>query len=541
MRAVLVLFLAILATASASSQVHHLGLRSAKLEKKHAKRLLEVRGQRGLLVEEVRPIKRQDGRFVLVHDRLYEFYLQDPGDPEAMPYRMKRGQRVPTTRRRVLALQGSEIDFLVPLMAQESFASLAEEYRYRVNELDSLLRQRDEEEKASDGWLARQRLVLRSADRLGAWLRATGFTEAAEDLAKRMARDAKRSRVEGGPDRLRRAWEAIGKEAVPDTLKEADQELHGGRSGFQVLRSPHFRVIFERRVQPGRVREVLREAEAALEDFRVRHTDARAAEESGDPIGDELLMEFFFGREDREAFEGYFVLHYGQSWGADRERQLERRGRDFHQHLEPHFVEYWRFNKDTDLESIVLHGLGHALAELAWAGHYGPVTHDWLREALGYRVEWERRGRNVIVCVGMSALGRYGLGAEREAFASSAAGTRAVIRRLALADPTPLADLLLRELHELDEENVAKGWMFFEWLQQLPSSQGEAWLLELEDAGYQGGGGFLRRMRAVSRECFDLTGSEDPLRAVEERWRRWLEPDAEAGAEGGGRAGDEGR
>ncbi|MBL7007969.1 MAG: hypothetical protein ISR76_03155 [Planctomycetes bacterium] len=519
MRAFLGLLAGLLLVSPAAAQIHQLGLRSAKLEKKHAKLLVEIRGQRGLMVEALTPLVLRDGGFEIATDRLYEFFLQNPEDPASVPYRVRKGERIPVSRRRVLALRGAEIAFLVPVMELETFASLALEAGARRAELDSLLELRQSHEPGSEAWLSAHRRVLGGADRFGAWLRATGYTGAAEDLLAELRREEKRTGASLGSERLAAAWKSIHQEPVPESLLAADQELHRGRSGFQVLRSQHFRIVFERRVPAPQVAELLREAEAALEDFRLRQLDAWRPADEPDAIPEGLVLEFFFGPEDREAFEGFFVLHYGQSWGVDRERQLERRGRGFHQAFEPHFVEYWRYGKDTDLEGIVLHGLGHALAELAWTGHYGPVAHDWLREALGYRLEWERRGRNVIVCVGMPSAGRYLGPGEREGFGGAGGGTREWIRQQGLADPTPLPTLLLRQLHELSQENVAKAWHFFEWLQALPAGQGAAWLRELEDAGYQGPDGFLRRMRQVTAEGFGTTAGRDPLLQLEDRWR----------------------
>ncbi len=534
MRVIPFLILGLIAfTPALPGQVLHLGLRAEKAERKHKSRMIELLGRRGLLVEAVQPLERTDGRYRLDSEQRYEFYLADPRDPEALPYRWKKGLRVPVSRSRLLVLRGQEVRFLEPAFEAESFASFAAEYRLRMETLAATQDRRDRLERGGESWLQAHRELLRFADRCDRWLRSTGYAVKADALAKAVAKDARRHQELLVADRLRVAIESISKEPKPAELAEVEQELTRGSTFLQQYASRHFRIVADKRLDFARVEGLLGEAEAALEDFRLRHVDPWLGEEE-DPIPAEPFLEFFFGPEQDGAFEGFLVLYYGQGWGPDAEQAQRGRGLVFHRPFDPHFVEYWRHGKEVDLDSVVLHGLGHALAELRYVGHGGPVSHDWLREALGLRVEWERRGRSHVVCVGPPSANRYGFGAARDGWGTGPEGLRARVRELAVGNALPLPTLLLRELGELNEADVAMGWSFYEWIVSQPDGSGERWLRRLEDAGHHGPDGFLRQMRAATLELFALERegeAEDPLRLLEGRWRSALEGEGEEAAQ----------
>lgn len=496
-------------------QVLLLGARDPKVEKLRPASVVEIRGQRGLLVEARGDLAWDDRAIALDPDHVYEFYLPNPADPADLPYRWRRDGLEPVHRKRLLRLAGDEIAFLELAFPDESFASLAEEDARRQRELAALAAQRDAVPADSVEWRELDSLRRLRLARDLSWLRAVGFALAAEARRARAEDDA-------SSERLVTAIAAIAAEEVPPSLVSADQELTGGRSGFQSWASSHFRVVADAPVGEERSRALLGLAESALEEFRLRHLDPWL-DGRPDPIPDEVLVEFFFGPMDAAAFEGFLVLHYGQTWGPDAAAALRRRGRDIHQPCTPHVVEYWRHDARTSLEGIVLHGLGHALAELAYAGHAAPVSHDWLREGLGQELEWRWSGLNDVVCVAMGRDAITAVAAPAGESAALLAGHRGVLRELALSDPLPLSALLLRRLGELTPANVARACTLIEWLETRPDGRGATWLFALAEAGEGGAEPFLVSMGRESRRLLGAGGGgTDALAELDAAWREWL-------------------
>ena len=65
-----------------------------------------------------------------------ELFVLNPKDPEAVPYEIEDGKKVPTTRKSVAAVPGSDIAQLSVFMRTEDIQSLAKEYRFRKDRIE---------------------------------------------------------------------------------------------------------------------------------------------------------------------------------------------------------------------------------------------------------------------------------------------------------------------------------------------------------------------------------------------------------------------
>ncbi|MBO47222.1 MAG: hypothetical protein CMJ96_10080 [Planctomycetes bacterium] len=516
------------ATPEASSQIWGLRLKHDRHRSKYKNNLVSVRGEELLLVE-VKigpPFDPETHVWKYNVEDEYEFWIGDSSDPLRVPYKEKKGKLVPTRKKTVVRFMWNDIDAILPVMLHESFASLSEEYRTRFEKLEGLRIQRNQFDRGTEKWTIQHQLFSRENETLASWLDACGYKRAADKRRGEAAKQAKKIAKEARAQRLKTALASIHEIPTPENLIAASEDITSGRSQFFGMESQHFRVFSLDIHSKERIRGVLEMGERALDAFRIRHIEQYEEGNLEDRIPKGIFQEFFFGRDDIVEFEAFFVEYYGMTWGDDKERRLQMKGYAIYPSaIDGRFIEYWKTGQVSGLEGILLHRLGHALASIHYVGLQGQylqqVSHAWLGEAMGYAMSFELLGRNEVVCVGLKPEGPYAWGNSDDDKVKREVrlGFRDFLKESALKNTQPLDSIFTRDLWELKDQEIAKGWLFWEWMVETYGLKGEMWLRELGELGKESSFDFIPELRKVTEEMFSNGRPGNIFKELEDAWR----------------------
>ncbi|MCH2111713.1 MAG: hypothetical protein MK213_02560, partial [Planctomycetes bacterium] len=388
----------LLAVSPLSGQIHGLVV-AEKVAKKHSKLLVDYQGERMILVEIKKGPPLENNTFMIQPTMRYEFWIGDPSDPTKLPYKVKKGQRDGRSKKSILAISGEDLKGLRMVMPTESFVSLAQEFEHREDAILSFKKQRDGFKRGDKEWFAAHQLMCRNLERLASWLRSCGYEQAAIKQDKELQRQLKVVSKDARADRLKRALASITKVETPQELVDVAYEITDGQTTFGVRESEHFRIVFTDSHSGPRIEGVLELAELALEGFRSAHVDVYEGTGFDDRIPDQVLQEYFFGPAGPSDYAKFYEQYYKQDWGPRKSERIKMKGTAVTLGRKQGRLEYWRTSPNSPLEGIVLHRLGHVLAEIHYLNPIGEVSHDWLGEAVGYALSFEHLGRNDVVCV----------------------------------------------------------------------------------------------------------------------------------------------
>jgi hypothetical protein len=520
---------ALLAAPAATGQVYAMHFKDQKHAKGYKKHLYELNGESVVLVEVRGGLERNaTGGFTWPENGRVEFYVQDQGDPEKLPYKLdEEGNKVSDNKSLTIGISGDRLKGLSPFMASESFYTLSKTYRRKMDVIDALETRRDEAEKGGTAWMAAQTSISQELTLLQVWLRQTGYLKAANKIDRDLLR-ARKLAKEAKDSRAARARESLKTIKIDPKLKEVAERLGGKDLKFSAQESQHLRIIHYDGIEDGQVTSLLELGEAAVEDFRNRHVDPHLSEAFKDTIPDAGIIEWFFLPDDGMMQEHFWTDYYGYGWGPEaRKREaLQSRGTGIMRGKE--YISYWRTDEASDLENIITHTLGHQLAR--W--HYGIVndTADWLEEGAGYEMSFRMLGRNNVTCRAFrppppKPEGTVSTGPGRKKNETKTE-TRTVMRGLqetmagvALASPVPFNRLAPKRLYDFANEDMAKSWAFYTFLIGEGDIKGETWLRKVAKAS-QAPASFQNKLREITTEVYGYQG--DSLGELEETWKAWL-------------------
>ena len=496
-----------------------------KAESKYRKLLVEAPDGNMLFVEmKDGPPRNQSGVFQINARVRYEFWLADQKRPERLAYRLKKGERVVSSRKLVLALSGADITGIKTLMPVESFASLATEYQRRLDHIEALKQARDAAEQGSKAWVEAHVFQLRKLAGLERWLRSCGYRPAADKLSKQVVKESKIVAEDAFEARLKRALASIEKVDTPVDLIDASSIATDGKITFKIMESQHFRIVYWHTHSSRRIQDALKLAEIALESFRNDHVDPYLAEDFVDLIPENIFEEFFFGPDDSTLCNPFFGAYYGLSWGDRRQEGVDIKGRTVFRGLTLPQLEFWRTDRKSSLEGIIIHRLGHSLADWHYDSMGGSISHDWLGEAMAYDLSFQHLGRNDVFCIAMNDPTReYGRGPtqRKQNQPAGGAGFRAQMKNLARENPLPFDKLFLLDLYDLSDSDIAKGWSLWDWLMHTQGVNGEKWLRGFGEIGRMGKDSFLPKLRPSLEWLLDYRDG-DAFRFLQEQWQESL-------------------
>ena len=522
-------FAAVSLSDSASAQILGVELKDAKAIKRHRKNIVEINGRKMIVGEPVAGITWDSATRTTnyMSNGTNVLFVPDPKDPEKVPYRFKRGERIASGSKGKVNINGADIAAIHAHLPEQSLMGLAEEYALRIEEFEALKEERKRCSKGTVEWFAVQERLVVHLERLEAWLRRTAFPAAADEVARDIRKERKVKLVEGVDARALRAKESVEKIPTPGLLESSAQEHSGGKWHFRVHQSQHVRITHCVEMVPDEVAVgLLNLAEQLIEGFRVDLVDPYRSDTYPDHIPDGWFQEFYLGPDDMVMHEKMWESYYGQGWGARKEERIQMGGTSTNLGPPLRRVNYWRLNAATDLDGLVAHGLGHTLADLHYGGGLYGMGQDWLEEAVGYYLSIQYLGRNNVTCHGYfdPEKDRYGKSKrdqedKKKGDKPMRMGLRDFFVEHALADGPRYDKLIPKIRFELNEADLCKSWSFFEFIVKSEGEKGQR-LLRATCKRAHNKSTLINSLREDGATLYELEGVNF-YAWIDDRWRAW--------------------
>lgn len=447
-------------------------------------------------------------------------FISDPGDPTKVPYKYDRdGNKVPKSGKFVVDISGRKIRNVSVLIPDNTLAGLAEDYIFRIDELELMLDERDDLDKGSQEWMLMQARIVSRYERLQSWLQNTAYPEAAEDIEGELRKERKSIEKAGADERIRVALESITSVTTPENLIEIADDLTGGRIRFKVQESQHLRIIYQDSLSDSQVSDLLRLGERVIEAWRNEFVDPYLDEEYPDWIPDGVFNEWFFGPADIELYENFMPRYYGRQWGSHKEEALQLGGTTLWNANGLTCVNYWKL-QSSDLEGIITNNLGGTLACLHYSEGVPQLLPPWLQQASGYYCSFEFLGRNTVTSMEFRDV-KYRKEEGEEGIKTIGESIRSYFNGLALEEGPKLSTLAIKTLFEMEDADLAKAWSLFDYMGR---SEGEDGQLVLRAHCHSGtrDEGMINSWREKANAILGVDG-EDVFQVIEDRWRAYAE------------------
>jgi hypothetical protein len=519
MRWIIASLLLLLLAPNASAQILKVKFKDQRTAKRFKKFTTEVDGELVILGEAKSGIKLLDNQIQRA-EKANEIYVANTADPEAVPYLLEEGQRVPANRKAVAMLNGNEIGDIQYYLRYTSLYALAREYAQRKGELDQLSAERDNLDKTSRDWFFAHRKMLKRMERLQIWLRTTLYREAAKKLQKQIDKERKVVAKEAAEQRAQKAISSVKQVDVPQTLQAMNEEHAAGKYKFRVQESQHVRLTYFS-FQDERITELLRLAETMIDDFRALCVDPYLGDDFPDAIPDGLFVEYYFGPNNLALHEHVLTEHYKQSWGAHRQKKIESASCRFHRKEDPQFLQYWNIEDHSDVECIVAHGMGHTLTNLHYNMNRPNDAPQWLEEAVAYYLSLEYLGENSVTCREFKRPTYDEAISIKEGEKIILKGERELYNSIALSKGPSIDGLAVKSLYQMQDPDFAKGWSLFDYVIHREARAGQQWLrdvCEIRDETKN----FLPEWRTRSEKLFEVNGT-DVFKVLDKRWKAYAE------------------
>jgi len=511
----------------AQAQVVALFLKDEKAAKKFEERVVMINGRHAVLGEPKVGIS-VDGNTINRDPKvMIELWVADPDDPSIPAYELDRkGEVQPGSKKTILRVDGSALsteNYAAIVMRDESVPSLSREFVLRRKMIDDFRAERDKLDRTTTEWAAHHTRVVTEMEGLRTWLANTLWPKFAEKYDKEIAKEAKAHKGQAVRARHDKALASLATVETPAQLVELSQELSSGADRFHVRETQHLRLTFIDSIEPEAAEAALKLGEEVIEGFRTRFVDPYLGDDYEDRIPDGLFIEFLFTPDDAEKYIGYTRGLWRIDWGQNQEERLTNAGGRTDGSTKSPYRSYWKTRENQDLEGIVCHQLGHALAGL----HYGPsgsIKMDWLSEAMGYYLSFEVLARNTVTCKGFDSTRSGYVKKERERTEGEKTigeGRRDLYNAIALELGRPIDQFARKTLFELDDADLAKSWSFFDYIARAEGKPGQLWLRAAGEHS-QNEKTFLTEWRKDAAAILGV-GEADAFKAVEERWRAFAE------------------
>jgi hypothetical protein len=512
----------------ADAQVVALFLKDEKAAKKFEERVVMVNGRQAVLGEPKVGITVDGNGITRNPNVMIELWVADPDDPAIPAYALDRkGDVQPGSKKTILRVDGSALpteDYATIVMRDESIPSLSREFVLRRDAIDALRAQRDTLDRTTTEWAAQHLQVVTEMEGLQTWLANTLWPKyAAEKYEKEIVKEAKAHKGQAVRARHDKALASLKPGEVPAKLLELSQELSQGTDKFNVRETQHMRVYFIDTITAEAVEEALKLGEEVIEGFRARFVDPYLGADYADQIPDDVFQEFLFTPTDADKFVGYTKGYWGIDWSQRREERIEMGGGRSDGSTRTKYRSWRKYDENMDLQGMVCHQLGHALAGL----HYGPagnIKQDWLSEALGYYLSFEFLARNTVTCKAFDSARSGYVKKERERTEGEKTvgeGRRDLYNAIALELGRPIDQLARKDLFELDDADLAKSWSFFDYIARSEGKPGQLWLRSAGKHSHNAQT-FIAAWRKDAATILGVDEGE-AFKALDARWRSFAE------------------
>jgi len=529
-RYLLLIITLFLLASTAYGQIYALEFKDQKYAKGYKKNIYEWNGRKVVLVEIRSGVGRSETGFTWQPNDRLEFYVQDQGNPLDLAYKVDAdGIRKTKKKSLTIGISGDRVKGLSGFMRNESFLTLSLEYQRRLDLMDRLTAQRAEAEEGSAAWFALHDQLIRELDLLKLWLAQTGFFKSSNKLDREIHREKKRS-SEAKTLRLDSALASVEVVDVDPELTEVAVKVGGATLQFHTQESKHLKFVYHTGISDEQITRLAELGETVIDGFRTQFVDPYLDDKFKDHIPDDIFLEFFFSTDQQMHYEKLYEDYLGGSWGTgdNRRRRLNIHGSSAM--IGKLFVSYWLVDEQADLEGMVVHQLGHRLAERNYMTHGN--MQDWLEEALGYYLSFNFLNRNSVNCVAFKPPPRKILGdtvasgGKKKKKKKEGSGTTAIMKGLrdvmaavAIHSRTPTPRLLPKKQYDFDNEDTAKSWAFFSFIADEKGRGGQDWLRGL--SLIVGEPDFQLMLQEHTKKCFGLEAGS-PVEALEEEWKAYM-------------------
>ncbi|MCP4094517.1 MAG: hypothetical protein GY747_13860 [Planctomycetes bacterium] len=529
LRFLIVLLVSVGFCSASSAQIYALEFKDPKYTKSYKKNLYEWNGRQVVLVEIRGGFETLTPNFTWQPDARLEFFVADPADPLKLPYVLDDGGVKKAVKKQVIGVAAERFHGLKPFMTNESFYTLSVEYQRRLDTLEALKTQRNDAAKGSQEWFAVHSKLVMTLEGLQMWLNQCGYVKAANKLERDLMKATKLGEAAKN-ERIEAALESIKTVPADDKLKAAATTVGGANLEFKVQESMHIRMIYHSGIPDARVTALMMLGEQAIDAFRVGMVDPYADEEFKDKIPDTLFIEYFFNTESRVHQEKMMEEYYGLGWGQGERRQRSLDMTGSARRIAKRAMSYWRTDEATDFEGVVVHRMGHELARL----HYDIRSdeQDWLEEGVGYYLSFNLLNRNNVTCSAFKppkrlegTVSKGGPNSSKKSKGETRTqvvmkGLREVMAGVAYHAGTPMSQLTPKKLFAFENEDMAKSWAFFIFINEACGKEGQVWLRGISKIALQDD--FQKLLREHTEKCFaDIKG--DAVTILEERWKEYLQ------------------
>ncbi len=541
------LFLALLAlwgfASTADAQIIAIHFKDEKAAKKYKNHLVEFQGEMVVIGEPKRGIRWLPDKGQIQYDGQggNQLFVINPKKPEDVAYYLVDGEKVEASKKNVVSITGPNIRKISVVMRDQSLPGLTTEYQIRKEETEDYRAQRDALEEGTVEWLAAHHRLVTTLERLELWLSKIGFNGPRKDVQKTIQKEKKEVEEAALAVRAQRAMDSIKAVEPPEEFAAASQELSGGKHVFRGFESEHLRIYYladghseAQLLADSEVEGAMRLGETVIEGFRAQFVDPYRGEDYKDNIPDSVILTFVFFPPEQDLYAKYAgkIYSYRKSGNAENDNT---RGTWLSGGFPQHLRNVWRTGQkdvagemqhQVDLSGIMCHGLGHALAGRHFGNGNIRVEQAWLVEATGNQISYEHLGRNNVNCFGMKKKPTYTKRkVAKPGEKTIAVGRRAVYNELALSQGSQIQQIALKDLVDLNDADLAKGWSFYDYVARKEGKQGQEWLRALGKFATNRNS-LVEKWRAAAEEILDIKG-RDPIKAVEERWREYAETEQE--------------
>jgi hypothetical protein len=148
------------------------------------------------------------------------------------------------------------------------------------------------------------------------------------------------------------------------------------------------------------------------------------------------------------------------------------------------------------------------------------MDQPWMEEGLGYYISLEFLGRNTVTCREFRET-QYGKQDEKEGYKEVILGYRDILTKSALDEGPRIDRVMLKNLVEMENPDLAKSWSFFEYVARTGDLAGQRWLRAACEKAHNKTS-FLNELRPISEEIYGVKG-EDVYKVLDDRWRAYAE------------------
>jgi hypothetical protein len=526
------------ASAASEAQIVKLHLKDAKAAKRYKKQVRYISGKPFLIGEPKSgfTIKGRDMK-IDAAPKAVEIYVIDSAKPEKVPYKFKRGEKVPASKKGYLSVPKADLDPRASASFfndRQTILGLATEHELNLSRLAEIEAKRDAAKKGSKDWIDWQRRGVSARRRMVAWLVEFGYDKAVKKFERDLKSEEKRLKDDGIEARRSDAVRSVESVDIPAALAEAQSKIGGGRLSYRSVRSKHLVVWYPKSVPDASMKKAIETCELVIEGFRREFADRWIGEDFPDWIPDERFACFLFVPEETSVIDQFWTEFMGQSWGRNKEQSMKMGVNGCFGAQGYARGSMCRIQEPLDLEGMLVYLVAGHLADYHFAGPgRSSQAVPWIKQGLQYYLCFEFLGRNIMTSFEWKER-EYASDPGREGIKTVELGQRAAFNAVAVKLGEAFSSLAVKDLYRMDDPDLAKCWSFYDFLARQEPEKINAILRSAcrhwgrasrkssrQSGGEKGRGAMLTEWREDLRAILELPKSEDPLNVLDKRWKEY--------------------